>query len=411
MSLVSARRLLPARSARLTAALAVSTWATLAVLASGPVLAAGSRPRVPDLANGTAYLVAPANLIGGHYYESAPHFADFGLTIDGALALAATGKDINVLENIARFIDNEGKDPSGRTVNNWTGIGTRSASGGAIGKEALLAEAVGDNPRDFGGRDLIAALDAAVCRQASAGPAGPCAAPGSYAYATSAFDQALGIIAQLRAGQSAKAAAPIAFLEHLRNADGSFPSLIPSSHDRDVDSTAMAVMALELVRGPVARADVAAGLAWIARQQAPSGGFRGVGGLSVNSAGLAIQALSLRADRYRTQIRSALAFLAGEQNPDGGFNAYAGQPGSNVRASAQAVGGATGRSFGTLSRDLKGAAAERSAGSWSGRWLVNGALVVLAIALAAGALLLRSRRSGPPASGPRATQPTDRIVS
>ncbi len=410
MPLASARRLRVARAARLTGSLAVAAWAALAVLAPVPVLASGSRERVPDLTKGTAYLISPANLIDGHYYQAAPRFADFGMTIDGALAIAATGKDIGALRKIVDFIDDEGKDQSGRTVNSWTGIGTRLASSGAIGKEALLAEVVGDNPRHFGGHDLIAALDASVCRRASGTVTGPCAGPGNYAYATSVFDQALGIIAQLRAGQSAEAVTPIAFLEHLRNADGSFPSLIPDSHDADVDSTAMAVMALALAHGPVATADVTSGVAWIARQQAPSGGFHGVGGLSVNSAGLAIQALSLRAARYHGQIRSALAFLAGEQNRDGGFNAYAGQPGSNVRASTQAVGGATGVSFGALSRDLGQRATRRSAGTGSGWWLVTAVLFV-AVAITAGALVLRSRRTSRPAPGRLVSQPTDRITS
>jgi hypothetical protein len=415
MPLASAGRLPPAaRAARVTVALGVATWTALAVLAPVPVLASAVRGRVPDVAEGTAYLVAPARLIAGRYYQSAPRFADFGLTIDGALTLAATGENNKALEKITEFIDDEGKDQSGRTVNSWTGIGTRFAASGAIGKEALLAEVVGDNPGNFSGHDLIAALNTTVCRRASASASGPCAGPGNYAYATSVFDQALGIVAQLRAGQRASAAAPIAFLEHLRNADGSFPSLIPDSHDQDVDSTAMAVMALALVRGPAARADVTAGVAWIASRQVPSGSFRGAGGLSVNSAGLAIQALSLRAARYRSQIRSALTFLAGEQNPDGGFNANAGQPGSNVRASTQAVSGATGISFGALSRALSQPAAQRSAPSGSGWWLVAGVLFLVAVAIAATALALRSRRPrrpGRPVSGRPTSQPQDRITS
>jgi hypothetical protein len=320
-------------------------------------LAAAGRPARPDVATGSAYLVRPANLLGGHYYESFPGYADFGLTLDGAFALAATGDDNPALKKIASFLDREGKDPSGATVNTWTGIGTAFASGGSIGKEALLAEVVGDSPRNFGGHDLISALDKSVCLRASRGTNTSCAAAGNYTYATSTFDQALGIMAQLRAGQASQAAAPVAYLESLRNADGSFPSLIPDSHDQDVDSTAMAVMALALAPGARATADVTSGAAWIARRQEKNGGFPGTGGESVNSAGLAIQALTLRGAAHRPQISAALSFLAREQNSNGGFSAEATGPrGSNVRASTQAVGGAVGTSFGTLHRDLAGVA-------------------------------------------------------
>jgi hypothetical protein len=329
-------------------AVIVAAAAALSATAAGALAVTG-----PDLVTGSAYLVAPANLIDGHYYESFPGYADFGLTIDGAFALAATGDENPALKGIVVFIDSEGKDPHGNTVNTWTGIGTSYVSGGAIGDEALLAEVTGYNPRDFGGHDLIAALDASVCTRASAGGNTSCAGAGNYTYATSVFDQALGIMAQLRAGQASEAAAPIRFLESLRNADGSFPSLIPDSHDQDVDSTAMAVMALALAPGSAAAADVRAGIAWIAGRQEGDGGFPGASGDSVNSTGLAIQALTLGGTRYRPQIGAALGFLAAEQNSDGGFNVAAGgQRGSNVRASTQAVGGAVGTSFGTLYRNV-----------------------------------------------------------
>ncbi|HEY3954188.1 MAG TPA: hypothetical protein VGM53_12495 [Streptosporangiaceae bacterium] len=324
--------------------------AVLATTAAGPASAAAR----PNLRLASAYLVAPGNLRDGHYYQSFPGYADFGLTTSGALALAATGDQNPVLKGIVGFLDSAGKDPHGDTVNTWTGIGTRFASGGSIGDEVLLAEVTGYNPRSFGGHNLITALNASVCAHASSGHNTSCAGAGNYSYATSVFDQALGVIAQLRAGQRTGAAAPVRFLESLRGRDGSFPSLIPDSHDRDVDSTAMAAMALALVPGTAATADARSALAWIAGQQDSTGGFPGASGDSVNSAGLAIQALSLRAARYRPQIGAALSFLAREQNGNGGFTADAGQHGSNLRASTQAAGGAAGTPFGTLHRSLRG---------------------------------------------------------
>ena len=152
------------------AAFAVLLMAACALLGgSAPGAAAAVQGTAPNLTAASAYLIAPANLIDGHYYESFPGTADFGLTIDGALALAATGDEDAALRTIVAFLADDGKDPSGDTVNEWTGIGTSDASGGAIGKEALLAEVVGDNPRSFGGHNLIAALDSSVCTRPSSG--------------------------------------------------------------------------------------------------------------------------------------------------------------------------------------------------------------------------------------------------
>ena len=347
--------LVPAMAAALIAASGPALLAAPPVSASGPAATAGAAG--PDLARGSAYLIRPASLIDGHYAESFPGFADYGLTLDTAFALAATGDQDPALKGIVTFLDRDGKDPSGSTVSDWTGVGTKFASGGSIGKEALLAEIVGDNPREFSGQNLITALDASVCSRHSAGSGARCAAPGGYAYASSVFDQALGIIAQLRAGQVSQAAAPVSYLESLQAPDGSFPSLIPSTGDQDVDSTAMAAMALALAHGAAAAADVSSGVAWIASRQEKSGGFPGAGGDSVNSAGLAIQAMSLQAARYRAQIGAAQTFLAGQQNADGGFNADAGgRPRSDVRATAQAVSGAVGTSFAVLHRNLNGTA-------------------------------------------------------
>jgi Prenyltransferase and squalene oxidase repeat len=353
-----------------------------------------SQSGAPNLITGSAYLVASANLIAGHYYESFPGTADWGLTIDGAFALAATGDDDAALRDIVAYLDADGKDPSGATVNDWTGIGTSDASGGAIGKEALLAEVVGGNPRSFGGHNLIAALDASVCPRASGGANPACPAAGSYRNSTSVFDQALAIIAQLRAGQASEAAAPVAYLESLQSANGSFPSLIPPSGGPDVDSTAMAVMALALAPGARAAADVAAGLDWIASRQEPNGGFPTAGAESINSTGLAIQALTLRAGRYRARLGAARAFLAGQQNANGGFNADAGQPGSNLRASTQAVGGAVGTSFGTLRIDLSGRAATDSqhAKKMSRTSLVLLSVIVVAALVVIAAVVLISRK-------------------
>ncbi|MFF3641688.1 prenyltransferase/squalene oxidase repeat-containing protein [Streptomyces sp. NPDC002564] len=315
----------------------------------------------PDLKKGVAYLTGAARLKQSRYYPAGPGSsrADFGLTIDGAYALAATGLNNGKLRGVVDFLDKRSKDGEGRTVDDWTGIGTKYAAGGSIGKTALLAESVGRDPRNFAGHDLIAALDKAVCARKSEAPDRSCAAKGAYTYAPSVFSQALAIMAQLRAGDERNARDPIAYLESLQHADGAWPSLVPPTGDSDVDSTAIAAMALDLAGGDTADRAVDKALRWIASQQLGDGGFPGAAGNSVNSAALAVQGLSLDERAYEKEISAALKFLATQQNSDGGFNvAEQGQRGSDLRASTQAVGGATGISFGTLERSLKGTSAQ-----------------------------------------------------
>lgn len=313
----------------------------------------------PDLRKGAAYLTAATRLKQGHYYENGPGtgFADFGLTIDGAYALAATGNDNAALRGIVDFLDHRGKDgfTPGRTVDDWSNIGTSHVAGGSVGKLAVLAESVGRDPRKFAGHDLIAALGQAVCTAPSKGTDRSCPVKGAYRNAPSVFSQSLGVIAQLRAGEKDAASEPVAYLESLQYPSGAWPSLVPSTGDSEVDSTAMAAMALDLVHDAKSEAAVDKALRWIATRQLADGGFPGAAGDSVNSAALAVQGLSLDAPKYGAQIKKARKFLAGQQNADGGFKVAAeGQRGSDVRASTQALGGVVGTSFGTLLRDLSG---------------------------------------------------------
>ncbi|MCX2968543.1 MULTISPECIES: prenyltransferase/squalene oxidase repeat-containing protein [Streptomyces] len=322
-----------------------------------PTVSAPAPGEVPDLGRGVAYLTGPDRLQQGRYYPAGggTDRADFGLTIDGAYALAATGLDNATLRAMVDFLQQGGQDAQGRTVHDWTGVGGEHPTAGSLGKTALLAQMVGRDPRDFGGHDLITALAEAVCTAPSAAPDRSCAARGAYTHAPSVFAHSLALVAQVRAGEEEAATEPVAYLLSLQHGHGAWPSLIPDSGDSDVDSTAMAAMALDLVGGPEADRAVDAALEWIAEQQYPDGGFPGAAGNSVNSAALAVQGLSLDADAYPREIADARAFLAAQQNADGGFNVAAqGQRGSDLRASTQAVGGATGASFATLTRSLAG---------------------------------------------------------
>jgi hypothetical protein len=313
----------------------------LAALALSPVSSqALAAKTTPNLKTATKYLTNKTNLLDGDHYGSADD-ADIGLTIDGAFALAASGTDNTALTQMVDYVAANG--------DSYDGVGTAYPSGGAIGKVALLAEAVHQNPRDFGGANLITALDATVCTATS----DSCPAVGAYEYGSSTFDQALGIMAQLRAGDSKNATSPIALLESQQEGSGAWPSLIPSSGDADPDSTGMAVMALALVGTKAASADEQKGIAWLASDQSKSGGWNGTSGESINSAALALMGLQLDGSTYATEVARGEKFLAQNQNSGGGFRLTAtGSKASNLRASTQAVSGAVGTSFGALDDPL-----------------------------------------------------------
>jgi hypothetical protein len=315
----------------------------------------------PDARAAATYLVG--QLIGGTHYEATytctaddaswgcvpagsvqDYGPDYGLTIDAGFELIAAGAHASEVSTISNWLTGE--------VAHYTSIGTPSASPGALAKLALFAEATGRNPHSFGGSDLIAALDTLVCADATS----PCAGPGAFKtqYASTLI-QSLGVIAQLRANDKSHAATPIKYLESVQFANGGWPASLPAtvSSVPTVDSTAFAVMALNLVDTKAANAARAHGLKWLASQQAASGGFPGDSPDSANSTGLAIQALSLSPLTYAKQIAAAEAFLAKQQNADGGININPTTPGSDVRATTQSAGGATGISFATLGHTLK----------------------------------------------------------
>ena len=367
---------MPVPATRLTQRRWRTSLAALAAIGMGSVLLVGAHqasaaPTGPDPQQAAAYLTAPAQLVDGHYYDPfGLGQADWGLTIDGALALAAQGGKDAAYGKLVDFLAANGKDPAGTDVISWTGIGTEFVDGGSIGKLALLAEVAGRDPHQFAGHDLVAELAKATCTSTTPIGQSPCAAAGNYAGGSSVFKQALGLIGQVRGGAGDVAVAPAAaYLLGLQSADGGWPSLIPSGGAAsDVDSTAIAVMALTLVPGDAAAAATARGIAWVAGTQLADGAFPGFAppgsepAHSTNSTALALQALRLSAGDHSAQIAKALTFLAGTQNGDGGFDIDSANDFSDVRATAQVVGGIVGRSYATLLHSL-GASAHAVTGA------------------------------------------------
>ncbi len=349
--------------AQVRAGLPAGAKATSARSALARPMAAAAAGSEPDAAKGADYLVG--SLTGGNHVAQFGS-PDIGLTIDVALALAAAGNHDAVVDKIVAYVAAHQND-----YTFLVGQYAAYASGGYAGKVALLAEVTGRNPRNFGGVNLVAGIDRLVC--AKANTAKFCAAKGNYTSTSSVFAQSFGVLGQLRAGDASGAARPVSYLESLQRASGAFPSLIPSTGSGpDTDSTAMAAMALALVPGVKARTAVAKALHWLAGAQRADGGFPGAAGNSTNSAALAVQALHLDAETYSAKITRAQAFLAGVQNGDGGFDLAAGADGSDLRASAQAVGGAVGTPYASLSDNTLARAAAAKGGDYLVSQLVGG---------------------------------------
>ncbi len=335
---------------------------TLALTLAPPTAAGAAAPTTVDASSLSAYLVG--QLYAGEVYDafpppSAQYAGDVGLTIDGALALAAAGAHDATLARMSDLVAADA-DAYG-SISQSTYL-----DGGAIGKTALEQEVVGRDPRAVDGHDLIALLDANVCTAAQVAASqadhdGECMATGAFKGAASVFSQALGVLAQVRAHDTSPGSARAeATLLSLQCPDGGWPSTLPAPTGAacdaaavaEADSTALAVQALSPVSGPAAEAAVTAGLAQLAARQESDGGFPGAAGDNTSSAALAVEAMGLDPAAYAAPIRRAQAFLAARQNPDGGLQIDHLGGASDVRASTQGLSGAVGTPLSTLSHPL-----------------------------------------------------------
>ena len=355
-----------------------TSLAALAAIGMGSALLVGAHqasaaPTGPDPQRAAAYLTAPAQLVDGHYYDPfGLGQADWGLTIDGALGPRRTGGEGRRI----RRSSSTSSPPTARThagtdVISWTGIGTEFVDGGSIGKLALLAEVAGRDPHRFAGHDLVAELAKATCTSTTPIGQSPCAGAGSYAGSSSVFKQALGLIGQVRGGAGEAAVAPAGRVPARpagRRRRLAEPHPVGRSRLRRRQHRHRGHGPHPRARGRRGGRDGSAGSPGWRGTQLADGAFPGFApsgsepAHSTNSTALAVQALRLSAGDHSAQIAKALTFLAGAQNGDGGFDIDSANDFSDVRATAQVVGGIVGRSYATLLHDL-GASAHAVTGA------------------------------------------------
>ncbi len=288
------------RNIRPLAALAAAAALIVPVgLVSAPTQAASTYDPKPTK-SGAAWL--SDQVTDGLVHNDQFDFDDVGLSIDVALGLDAAGKKPTVVKAITKAV--------GKNVAFYTAFAP-SVYAGPTAKAAVFAHSQDKNPHAFGGVDLVKQLEARV---ASAAPI-----TGRIEDAFDPNDEFGGdfanVIGQAYAAQalsvtgSAKATSATAFLLEQQCDDGYFRQYFTTDKTRSdqscqgapraergasTDATALAVLALQDVKGGKAKAAIKKAVEWLISRQQRSGGFTDTGKLGVyntNSTGLAGWAL------------------------------------------------------------------------------------------------------------------------
>ena len=274
----------PAGSAVVPVIAAALGFAALAGLGAPASTRAMTTPRTP-----AQYLLGAQNLDGG--FGPAPGQPSTQLYAGwAALGLAASGLDP---ADISRS--------GGQSLLAYVSAGVRSLSDpGSLERTILVARAAGAPATNFGGRDLIAALDRDIGRDGSV----------SDQVNLTSF-----AVLALRSAATPPAARTLRWLTRQQDGDGGF-NFATAGGASDVDDTGAVLEALAGDSG--ARAAIARAMRFVRHQQNPDGGFPSQPGADSNaqSTAFAVQGLiavgvsldSLRfgsPNRYLSALRSA----------------------------------------------------------------------------------------------------------
>ena len=225
--------------------------AILATLLTTPLSLAAADPTQPTVAtDSTRATAALAYLLAAQGADGSID-GSLGETSDFVIGAAAAGYDPATLHGCA--------GDAGALSFIATASDAAATDAGKTGKAILAVVAAGGDPAEFEGRDLPARLAALYN-----------AATGAYGDGAT-FGQSFAVLAVVASGGSVPAGAA-AWLASLQGSDGSwsYGSVPPSAGDGDTNSTAIALMALDVAG--VHSADPAA-LAYLASQQVAGGGF------------------------------------------------------------------------------------------------------------------------------------------
>ncbi len=332
-------------------------------LAAGLVLAPLASPATSHAAPDVD-VVAAADWLSGQFTDnqylkgfdgSTP---DPATTIDGVLALVAADAHPELVASTVTWLGGQ--------------AGELASTPTSAARAAILAEAVGQDAANFGGVNLVTAM------QGDLGDA-----------ASNPYGLALLVIGLERTDTQVPAAVVDALLATQQD-DGAFAF---PDFGVDIDSTALAAQALSLLDD-----NERAGLAqrkavgWLIDNQCtetselcPTTGPYWGSYSPANTAGLAIAALRLAGEDTTDQ----LTWLYAQQEADGGFPAAIGAGYSDVYATAQSLVAVTGSDLTSVGED-----AEESEGAGrdnSARFLLGGLGMLLALVVVLA--VYRMRRS------------------
>lgn len=241
-----------------------------------------------------------------------------GQTFDAVYAIRAAGVD-------PRTVTTGGKSPVDFLRANLADV---AASPSLAGKAALAALALGLNPRDVDGVDLVAAAQAG--RDAGTGALGP-----------NAFNHAIVLLGIVCTGNAVPAGA-VDFIRASQLEDGGWGF----GESSDPDSTAIVLQALLAAGVPSSDGAAAAAVAFLRASQGSDGGWGfDPNESNANSTAYVIQALiaageDLASVDYQVGGVGPLAFLLSLQQADGSFPGF-----DPAYATNQAVPALAGRTF------------------------------------------------------------------
>lgn len=268
---------------------------------------------------------------------------DVPTTISATLGMAATGHRHAQWEATIAFVRDGVEDyVAGSTVDDYGPLGSGDRPG-SLANLLLFVDEVDADPRDFGGHDLVARLEA------TEQPLG--ADAGAYGVQADVFGhgfvQATAVHALAVTEGAAPSAAAVAHLLDLQCASGGFPSGYRSAAERLVDdctgdsnATGLALAGLASLGGH--EDAVAAAVAFLDEVRTPEGGWGYTPGNPTDGNSTGLAALGMRlAGRDVTEAQAAVAGLQFDCSADpgqvGGVRFVATDAGPNTFATYQAM--------------------------------------------------------------------------
>lgn len=290
---------------------------TAAVASAALIIATSGVAGAAQAPTATASTWMSDQLTHGLMHNAQYDVDDYGLTADTALALKQVGARKKTLKKSRKAL--------AAHVNDWVrGGSSTDLYAGSVAKAALVADALGANPRHFGGDDLIKLLRKTLSTEgATKGRIRDTSSYGDYA---NTLGQALAAQA-LSADASRKGASAVRYLLKQQCSAGYFrlyfaDPTAPQTCDAgdpattsapDPDATSTALLSLQTLRhhGKKLKAAEKKATRWLVKHQRRNGSF--VGGTSTsapntNSTGLAAAALA--GAGKCTQARKAAAWIA-----------------------------------------------------------------------------------------------------